>query len=73
MRFSLKWALAAMAYIALAAAALASPHWAYADLLWGTAVIIFGYATLLALFSRGKPRARATGFAVFAACYLCAV
>ncbi len=72
MRFSLKWALAAMAYTAWAAAALGAPS-VFFDLgLWVVAAVAFFYAALLAITARGKLRVLATGFvlslAVYCAC-----
>ncbi|MBL9164505.1 MAG: hypothetical protein JNL18_17390 [Planctomycetaceae bacterium] len=66
MRFSLKWILFGMAYVALAAAALTQNHWAYADLLWLAAFVAICMAIQSALFNSGSRRAIATGFALFA-------
>jgi hypothetical protein len=63
-RFSIKWALAAIAYVALAAAALTQTGWAYASLLWFAAFAAFVYAVLLACYARGRRQARAVGFAL---------
>ena len=72
MRFSLKWCLFGMAYVAVAAAALTQDHWAYADLLWLTTFLAVCLAILTAVFSSGSRRAAAIGFALvalgFAAC-----
>lgn len=66
MRFSLKWGLLGMAYVAVAAAALTQDHWAYADLLWLVTFVAICMAIQSAIFSSGSRRAMATGFALFA-------
>lgn len=66
MRFSLKWILFGMAYVALAAAALTQDHWAYADLLWLATFLAICWAIVTAIFSNGSRRAAAIGFALFA-------
>jgi hypothetical protein len=71
LRFSIKWALAAMAYAALAAAALTQDGWAYTDLLWLATFLAFAYAVLLACFQRGPGQARAVGFAVVSFALAC--
>lgn len=66
MRFSLKWILFGMAYVALAAAALTQDHWAYADLLWLATFLAICWAIVTAIFSNGSRRAAAIGFSLFA-------
>ncbi|MBA4105561.1 MAG: hypothetical protein C0485_07360 [Pirellula sp.] len=66
MRFSLKWGLLGMAYVAVAAAALTQDHWAYADLLWLATFVAICMAIQSAILSSGSRRAMATGFALFA-------
>lgn len=66
MRFSLKWILFGMAYVAVAAAALTQDHWAYADLLWLATFLAICWAIVTAIFSNGSRRAAAIGFALFA-------
>ena len=73
MRFSLKYILAATAYVALAAAAFTQPTWVYADLLWVVTFLAFVYALLSAYFTRGKRRATWLGFVVAAGCYVACV
>ena len=63
MRFSLKWALAAMAYVALAAAALSQRPPVWAGLLWTATIFAFCYA-LLVCFAWDDRRAAALGFVV---------
>ena len=70
MRYSMKWILAAMVYVAIAAAAFSQDSWVYADLLWSATFLAFGYAVLLAGFVPGPVRTRATGFIVLATCYV---
>lgn len=66
MRYSLKWGLLGMAYVALAAAAFGQGHWAYADLLWLATFGAICLAMLIAIFSTGARRAGGVGFALFA-------
>jgi hypothetical protein len=66
MRFSLKWGLFGMAYVAVAAAALSQEHWAYADLLWLATFLAVCVSILTAIFGSGSRRATAIGFALFA-------
>src|SRR5262245_46462201 len=70
-RFSLKWALVATVYVAIAAAAFSHGMPLYADLLWILSLIAFGYAVLLIVYARSAQQARAAGFAVLALCFLC--
>lgn len=73
MRFSLKWILLGMAYVAVAAAALSQDHWAYADALWLATFIAVGASILTAILRTGSLRATASGFALFAGGFaLCA-
>lgn len=64
LRFSIKWALAAMAYAALAAAALTQSGWAYTDVLWLVTFFAIAYAVLAAIYRRGARQASAIGFVV---------
>ena len=66
MRYSLKWGLLGMAYVALAAAAFGQGHWAYADLLWLATFGAICLAMLIAIFGTGAKRAGGVGFALFA-------
>jgi hypothetical protein len=66
MRYSLKWGLLGMAYVALAAAAFGQGHWAYADLLWLATFGAICLAMLIAIFGTGARRAGGVGFALFA-------
>jgi hypothetical protein len=63
MRFSLKWLLVGMAYAALAAAALAAPHWGYRDLLRAVNFLALVYAMTVAIAGHGLRRHAAIGFA----------
>jgi hypothetical protein len=69
MRFSLKWILAAMAYMALAAAALTQGTWVYADLLWAISLLVVVYAGLVTAFARGRRQITAAGFVVASLCF----
>ena len=73
MRFSMKWILAGMVYVAIAAAAFSQESSVYADLLWAVALIAICNALLLAAVSTGRGRTMAGGFALFASGFaLCA-
>ena len=63
-RFSMKWLLAGMVYVALAAAALTRPHWGWADVLWALSFIAVCYAATLAFNFTGERRSRAVGFLI---------
>lgn len=69
----MKWILVGMSYVAIAAAAFSQESWVYADLLWAAAFVAICYALLLAAVSKGRARAMAGGFALFAVGFaLCA-
>jgi hypothetical protein len=70
MRFSMKWALAAMAYVAVAAAAFSRQTWVFADLLWAASLLAVVFATLVAAFARGRRQVAAAGFVVASGCFL---
>jgi hypothetical protein len=70
MQFSLKWILAAMAYVALAAAAFSRQTWMFADLLWVVSLLAIVFAVLLTCFARERRQVGAAGFVVASACYL---
>ena len=70
MRYSMKWILAAMVYVAIAAAAFSQPGWVYADLLWAATFLAFSYAIIVAWLVPGVARARAGGFVIVAACFV---
>ncbi len=70
MRFSMKWALAAMAYVAVAAAAFSRQTWVFADLLWAASLLAVVFAALVAGFARGPRQIAAAGFVVASGCYL---
>lgn len=62
----MKWILAGMVYVAIAAAAFSQESSVYADLLWAVAFVAVCYALLLAAVSKGRGRTMAGGFALFA-------
>ena len=62
MRFSVKWLLAATAYIAIVTAAFKQKHWGYAASLWLVTFCAICYAVALSIWARGERRARAVGF-----------
>ncbi len=70
MRFSLKLALAAMAYVALAAAAISQRSTIGRDALWAVTVLAFAYAAVVSFIATGKRQALALGFLVLTAIYV---
>ena len=70
MRFSMKWALAAMAYVAVAAAAFSRQTWVFADLLWAASLLAVVFAALVARFARGRRQMAGAGFVVASGCFL---
>jgi hypothetical protein len=73
MRFSLKWILLGMAYMAVAAAAFTQTTWVYADLLWAASLLAVVYAALVAAFARGRRQMAAAGFVAASVCFLACV
>jgi hypothetical protein len=69
-RFSLKWILAGMVYVAIAAAAFARGEWYFADMLWTLTMLAAVYSILIATFASGRRRIIAAGFLVAAAVFL---
>lgn len=69
MRFSLKWILVAVAYVAVAAAAFSQTTWVYADLLWAASLLAVVYAALIAAFARGRRQMTAAGFVAASVCF----
>ncbi len=70
MRFSIRWILGGMAYVAVAAAAFSRQTWVFADALWAASMLAVVFAALLAVFARGRRQMAAAGFVVASACYL---
>jgi hypothetical protein len=70
MRFSLKWILAGVAYVAIAAAAFSQTTWVYADILWAASLLAVVYAALISVFLRGRRQLAAAGFVVASFCFL---
>jgi hypothetical protein len=73
MRYSIKWLLAGMVYVAIAAAAFAQPHWAYVGVLWTAAFCALAYAMIVGLFARGPERVLAVGFVITSLMWLACV
>lgn len=73
MRFSLKWALAAMAYVALAATAYAKESTFGIDVLWTITILAFCYSLIALGVMQGESKARARGFAVLCGAYFACV
>jgi hypothetical protein len=72
MRFSLKWILAGMVYVAVAAAAFsfAAKTWVYCDVLWGLTLLTMVYCGVLAVCATGVSRAWGAGFVFASVSYL---
>jgi hypothetical protein len=68
-RFSLKWALASVAYVAIAAAALGRKTIGFTDALWAVTFLAFALAALHAFNSRGRRQVAALAFVFFSATY----
>jgi len=64
MRFSLKWVLAVMLYVAVAAAAIGQPKWLYPDVMWSVTILANAYAAAVAVCGHGARRAAGTAFVV---------
>jgi hypothetical protein len=64
MRFSLKWILAGMVYVAIAAAAFSQRTWAYGDILWAVTFLAIVYGGTLAIFARGRRQVAAGAFLI---------
>lgn len=64
MRFSLKWILALMVYVAVAAAAFGQPAWLYPDVMWCITILANAFAAAVVVCGRGPRKAAASGFFV---------
>jgi hypothetical protein len=71
MRFSIRWALVMMAYVALVAAAMGTYSEVLVQLIWTIGIVAFCYAAVIAIVGRGRRQALAVGFVVMFAihCY----
>jgi hypothetical protein len=69
MRFSLKWLLAGMAYVALIAAAYSRTSWLLVDAVWLVAFLAFGYGMIVCRSAHGEIRIAAFGFVAFSALF----
>src|ERR671918_95405 len=69
MRFSLRWLLAATAYVALFSAAIATRNELLADLLWAVSMLAWIYAGVVACIARQQRQAIAIGFVLAATMY----
>lgn len=70
MRFSIKWTLAGMVYVAVAAAAFSNRAWYYADGLWLASLIAYSLSLVMAIFARGRRQLAAAGFVAFGGVFL---
>jgi hypothetical protein len=73
MRFSIKWLLAAMAYVALVAAAAKAEYGVLADAPWAVLLLCFCYSLILVGVTFGERHARAVGFTVACAAHFAVV
>jgi hypothetical protein len=73
MRFSLRWLLVGVAFIAVAAAAIGTNNRLLADLTWAAVMMAICYAAVVACTSKGMPKAIAVGFLVLAIANLVAM
>ena len=64
MRYSLKWILGVMAYVALAAAAFGQPGRLGPDIMWCITILATAFAAAIVVCGRGPRRAAAIGFVV---------
>src|SRR5262245_11032934 len=70
MRFSIRWLLLIMAYVALLAATVGTQNRFLVDLVWMLTLLAFCYMVVAALLQRGKRQAMAIGFVVLAATHV---
>src|SRR6476620_11360185 len=70
MRFSMRWLMAGMAYIALLAAAVGTRALVFMDLVWCVTLLAVCYATVVAIIDRGKRQAMAIGFVALSSIYI---
>jgi hypothetical protein len=66
MRFSIRWLLAAMAYVAIAITAIATASDLLADLVWGISWLALCFAIVVACLGRRRQQAMAIGFVALA-------
>ena len=69
MQFSIRLALLAIAYVALASAAFASSSAILPQIMWGVSIVALCYGVLAAFVGNGEKRAMAAGFAISWAAY----
>src|SRR4051812_43582759 len=69
-RISIAWGLAAIGFCGVAFAALRSPSYLWASLLFSATLLVLGVAALGATFSCGSRRAFWVGFLAFGSGYL---
>jgi hypothetical protein len=72
LRFSMKWLLAAMVYVALVAAAFTRAGSWWADGLWLVSFLAIVYSCGVVIYAEGARRARAVGFLIGAIAILMA-
>jgi hypothetical protein len=66
MRFSIRWLLAGVAYVALVTAAVAAGSSVLVDVVWGVTLVAVCYAVVVACVGRGRRQAIAIGFVIMA-------
>jgi hypothetical protein len=70
MRFSIRWMLALVAYVALVTTAIATGSYLLADVVWGLTLVAVCYAMVVAWVDRGRRQAMAVGFVIMAALHV---
>jgi hypothetical protein len=70
MRFSTRWLLIVMAYVALLAATVGTQSRFLVDSVWAVTLLAFCYAVVVAFIVRGKRQAMAIGFVALAATHV---
>ena len=70
MRFSIRWLLAATAYVALATAAIATGNVLLTDVVWAVTLLAVCFAIVVVCVARRQRQAMALGFVVLATAHL---
>jgi hypothetical protein len=70
MRLSLKWLLAATAYVALVAGAIGSGSGVFSDAVWAVSFLVLAYAAVTACNPQSERQAAAIGFSIVATAHV---
>src|SRR5688572_7201134 len=73
MRYTLRWLLLAMAFVALVAGTIVSVNSSLNSLTWSATAIVFTYDAVTLCYARGKRQAVALGFVVLSSAYFAAL